>query len=37
MDPLSIAAALGELVDPGLIDGHPARDSDLLADELRNV
>jgi hypothetical protein len=37
MDPLAIAAALGELVDPGLIDGHPARDSDLLADELRNV
>jgi len=36
-DPLAIAAALGELVDPGLIHAHPAGDPDLFADVLRNV
>jgi hypothetical protein len=32
MNPLPIAAALGELIDPRLIHGHPARNPELLSD-----
>src|SRR5262249_1684271 len=37
MNPLPVAAALGELVDPGLVHGQPARYTQLFADELRQI
>src|SRR5262245_8013062 len=37
MNPLPVAAALGELVDPGLVHGQPARYPELFADELRQI
>src|SRR5580658_8312703 len=37
VNPLAIAAALGELVDPGLIHGHPARNAEFLSNILRHI